>query len=118
MCDKRLDFIIFRDWALSNGYKDNLEIDRIGNNGDYEPLNCRWVSHQENAQNRSTSKFNKQQVEEIIKKYITEKYTYEQLANEYNVSNSTIRRIINNKRWTNIKDRYERNNGATKQTTS
>ena len=42
-------FEAFRDWALSNGYGDNLEIDRIDPNGNYEPNNCRWLTHEQNA---------------------------------------------------------------------
>ena len=42
-------FAVFRDWALSNGYKDNLTIDRIENNGNYEPSNCQWLTRKENT---------------------------------------------------------------------
>ena len=45
-------FICFKNWALNNGYSDNLQIDRINNNGNYEPNNCRFVSAIENANNR------------------------------------------------------------------
>jgi len=51
ICDEWLDFMNFRDWALSNGYSDNLEIDRINNDIGYKPDNCRWVTHAENMKN-------------------------------------------------------------------
>lgn len=49
------DFPGFRDWALSNGYAANLEIDRRDNDGNYEPGNCRWVTKKVNGRNRRTT---------------------------------------------------------------
>ena len=46
------DFQAFYNWAMSNGYQEGLEIDRIDVNGGYNPENCRWVTHMVNADNR------------------------------------------------------------------
>lgn len=42
-------YTAFRDWALAHGYQDGLTIDRIDNNGDYEPGNCQWITLSENV---------------------------------------------------------------------
>ena len=46
------DFKSFEKWSISNGYKDDLTIDRINNDGDYEPSNCRWVSRKIQQRNQ------------------------------------------------------------------
>jgi hypothetical protein len=51
-----LEFINFYNWSLNNGYADNLSIDRINNEGGYEPTNCRWVTRQLQARNRRSSR--------------------------------------------------------------
>lgn len=79
------DYEAFRDWALANSYDDSLTIDRIDPNGNYEPLNCRWVSVADQQRNKRNNRY----------------YTYKgktQLipawAAEFGVTDSTIRSRI------------------------
>jgi hypothetical protein len=49
-------FTAFMVWALNNGYSEGLQIDRINNDGNYEPSNCRFVSAEINANNKSITR--------------------------------------------------------------
>jgi hypothetical protein len=51
VCEEWRDFKTFRDWALFHGYADDLQLDRIDNDGNYEPGNCRWVTPKQQARN-------------------------------------------------------------------
>lgn len=48
-------YLKFKEWSLSNGYADDLTIDRIDNDGPYAPWNCRWVSNDVQAWNKRTT---------------------------------------------------------------
>ena len=52
VCSEWQNFSPFQAWALANGYAEGLTLDRMNNDGSYEPANCRWVTRKEQAQNR------------------------------------------------------------------
>lgn len=58
ICDEWLhDFQAFYDWAMANGYREDLSIDRIDVNGNYCPENCRWATPKEQARNQTTNRY-------------------------------------------------------------
>ena len=77
----RTDFMAFYKWAIKNGYNDKLSIDRIDNDKEYSPENCRWADAETQTLNRSITKFI-----EID----GQKYTVPQLAKMFGINKDCL----------------------------
>ena len=98
ICERWMDF---RNFYLDMGDKPkDMQLDRINNNGNYEPNNCRWVTSAENNQNQRTTKLNAIKVREIRRVYPI--FSRKHLAEKYQVTYRNIYDIVNNKTWKNI----------------
>lgn len=85
------NFQSFYDWAMENGYKDGLEIDRINNEGNYEPNNCEWTTRKEQQRNKRTN---------LIVEYNGEKKTLVEWSEEIGINYNTLFYRIKSKNWT------------------
>lgn len=82
ICDEwNSDFMNFYNWSIENGYDKKLTLDRIDNDGNYTPKNCRWVTRI--VQNNNTRK-------NVFIDFKGEKYTIAQLARKYGLNPKTI----------------------------
>ena len=84
---------------------DKYQIDRIDTNGDYEPNNCRWVTAEENNQNRSSTKMNVDTIKMIRDDHDNTNMTHLELAKKYGISKAQVTSIVNNKTWKNINEK-------------
>lgn len=81
VCDEWHYYDNFREWALSNGYDKKLELDRIDNDGNYEPSNCRWATRKEQCNNtRRTIRIELNDTE----------YTASELSEKYGIKRELI----------------------------
>lgn len=92
VCDEWNDknFISFYNWAIKNGYREGLCIDRKENDGDYEPSNCKFVTYDTNLLNRRNT---------IWLDYRGEKVLLRDLARNNNIKSSTIMKRIRKHGW-------------------
>jgi len=101
VCDEWLnDFEVFKTWALANGYKRHLQIDRKDSNGNYEPGNCRFVTGTDNTRNQEQVKLTVEKVREIKRKLRSQ--SCNELALQCGVSAATIRAIKRGDRWADV----------------
>lgn len=97
VCDEWEDYVTFRNWALNNGYSDNLSIDRIDNNKGYCPKNCRWATRKEQQRNRSCN---------VVVKYKGQEKILKDWAYELNIPYSRIQARLA-LGW-NVEDAFEK----------
>lgn len=91
MCQEwQHNFAAFYDWAIKNGYQPNLSIDRIDNNGNYCPENCRWTTAKQQANNRRTN---------ILITYNNKTQNLLEWSAEKNIPYSTLRARIKEYGW-------------------
>lgn len=58
MCEEWAnDYLCFKEWAMNNGFSEDLSIDRIDNNQGYFPENCRWATRAQQQRNKRTTRF-------------------------------------------------------------
>lgn len=96
------DFSAFFEWAIQSGWERGLQIDRIDNNGDYSPQNCRWVTSAFNNQHRRNNKLSFREVREMRRLHREDGMSGRKLAKKFGVSASLACRIIKNENWKEI----------------
>lgn len=95
VCQEWLEWIPFRDWALFNGYKEGLLLDRRDNNKGYYPENCRFVNYDISNRNQRRIHLTEQDVIGIREIYATLKLPQYILGKMFHISQSHVSRIVN-----------------------
>lgn len=97
---------IFIRWSIDNGYFPELTIDRIDNDGDYVPSNCRWIEQKEQTRNRRSNVLNHKSAA-LIKSLINAKISVKYISNLFNVKTNVVRNILYKNTWDDVKPASE-----------
>ena len=90
----------FITWGIFSNYQEGLQLDRIDNDGDYTPDNCRFVNPATNAHNRSTTKLDWNKVNKIRKIYKENpNLSCLDISKNFNVCDETIRSVLKDYSW-------------------
>lgn len=74
VCTEWREFENFQQWAFKNGYEENLTIERIDTNGNYEPSNCKWATKKEQNRNKRNNVYVKVKGEKMTLKDVSDRY--------------------------------------------
>jgi hypothetical protein len=97
ICKEWLSFESFSEWAVKH-YKEDLQIDRIDNDGNYEPSNCRFVTCAVNIQNSAKAKITMKIAGQIRRAY-SKGHAVSRIMFDYELGNQTVYSIIQNVSW-------------------
>ena len=100
VCIEWMKFESFSIWAMKNGYKENLTLDRIDNNQGYHPNNCRWATYKEQSQNKKNNAVNAG-IARLIVRLVYSGLSHTEVARIFDVSRPTVSFIICGKTWIN-----------------
>jgi hypothetical protein len=102
VCDEwRQSRDAFKNWAIANGWERGLQIDRIDNDGDYEPGNCMFTTGVWNSRKRRTSRLVLDDVLKI-KAFLAQGASGSELARKFGVSPQTICDINKGRIWRGV----------------
>lgn len=101
ICPEWMECRAFASWAFANGWAEGLTLDRIDNDGHYEPTNCQWISKAKNSRKKSTTKLTYQLSREIYRRAENGENLY-RLAEKYNVSHGTVWFIAKEMTWKDL----------------